>query len=55
MMNLNGVKLHYLKIGQGPPILLLHGGRTWLYTFRNNIAPLAEHNTVYALDFPGHG
>lgn len=54
-INLGDVRLHYLKMGTGSPIILLHGGGTWLYSYRNNINELARSHTVYALDMPGHG
>ncbi len=47
--------LHYLKKGSGPPLILIHGGGVWLYTFRRNIEHLAKHFCVYALDMPGYG
>ncbi len=47
--------LHYTQMGSGPPIILIHGGGTWLYSFRHNILPLAEKYSVYAFDMPGHG
>ena len=47
--------LHYLHKGSGPPLVLLHGGGTWLYSFRYNISPLAKNFSVYAFDVPGHG
>jgi pimeloyl-ACP methyl ester carboxylesterase len=42
-------------MGEGPPLLLLHGyagtARWWV----RNLAPLARVRTVYALDLPGFG
>jgi len=48
-------KLHYIQKGSGDPLILLHGGGTWLYSFRHNIASLSRNFSVYALDMPGHG
>jgi pimeloyl-ACP methyl ester carboxylesterase len=51
----DGLRLRYIKVGVGPPIVLLHTLRTQLDIFQKLIAPLATHFTVYALDYPGHG
>jgi pimeloyl-ACP methyl ester carboxylesterase len=51
----NGVKLHYVRAGEGPPLLLLHGWpQTW-YEWREVIPPLAEEYTVIAPDLRGMG
>jgi pimeloyl-ACP methyl ester carboxylesterase len=48
-------RIHYLKAGGGPPVVLLHGGasdcRDWLPT----MAPLAGRFTFYAPDLVGFG
>ena len=38
-----------------PPLLLLHGFGASLDQWRDNLAPLAQHRTVYALDLLGFG
>ncbi len=46
--------VHYYKGGEGPPLLLLHGGSPnpgWLMHHES----LAEHFTVYATSHPGFG
>ena len=48
-------KVHYTHAGMGEPLILIHGGGMWLYSFRHTIPPLSEHNSVYALDMPGYG
>jgi len=51
----NGVQLHYLQAGSGPPVILLHGyaetSRMWLPL----MAQLAKTNTVIAPDLRGAG
>lgn len=51
----NGIRMHYVRDGQGPLVVLLHGWpQTW-YCWRNLIPPLAEHYTVVAPDLRGYG
>lgn len=48
--------IHYLRAGAGgPPLILVHGGGMWLYSFRHNIPALSGHFSVFALDMPGYG
>lgn len=52
------LKLHYHEAGSGPTIVLLHGGgpgaSSWS-NFSRNIAVLAQHFHVLAVDQPGYG
>ena len=48
-------RIDYIEEGQGPILLLLHGGGTWSYSFHKNIGTLAKHFRVIAMDMPGHG
>src|SRR6478752_971860 len=54
-IDVNGVKVRYLKTGSGPTLLLLHTLRTQLDIFQKVIPQLAREFTVYAVDYPGHG
>lgn len=46
---------HYLKKGQGPPVVLVHGfGASW-YHWRYNADELSKTNTVYCPDLLGFG
>jgi len=54
-INIKNFRLHYVREGSGPPLVLIHGGGTWLHCFHKNISALAGHFTVYAIDMPGHG
>ncbi len=49
------VRFHYWKLGSGPPVLLLHGGGEWLYSWHDTAPGLAQRHTVIAVDLPGHG
>ncbi len=39
-MEIDGIRLHYLDEGSGPPILMVHGQPTWSYLYRKMIPPL---------------
>jgi pimeloyl-ACP methyl ester carboxylesterase len=54
-ISVDGVRLRYIKVGAGPPIVLLHTLRTQLDIFQKLIPLLAGHFMVYAADYPGHG
>jgi pimeloyl-ACP methyl ester carboxylesterase len=51
----DGVRLRYIVVGSGPPLVLLHTLRTQLDLFQRVIPALARRYQVYALDYPGHG
>ncbi|GHC86916.1 alpha/beta fold hydrolase [Streptomyces flavofungini] len=53
--DVDGVRMHYVTGGSGPPVVLLHGWpQTW-YGWWPVMPELAEHHTVYAVDLPGLG
>ena len=54
-VEVNGIKLRYITVGEGPPLVLLHTLRTQLDMFQKMIPALSQHFTVYALDYLGHG
>ncbi|TMG38211.1 MAG: alpha/beta fold hydrolase [Chloroflexi bacterium] len=45
----------YLRKGQGPPVVLIHGIPSSSYLWRDLIDPLAEHFDVLAPDLVGYG
>lgn len=51
----NGIDYYYEIAGQGPPLLLLHGGLGSIDMFRPILPALTAHRTVIALDLQGHG
>ncbi len=51
----NGVKLHYLVAGNGPPVVLLHGYAQTSHMWRPLIAELMKNHTVIAPDLRGAG
>ena len=48
-------RLHYLEMGSGPPVVLLHGAGSSAYEFEHVFGDLAAHFRVIAWDMPGHG
>jgi pimeloyl-ACP methyl ester carboxylesterase len=50
-----GLRIHYVALGEGAPILLLHGWGTQLESLTPVIEHLARKRRVFALDFPGFG
>ncbi len=53
--NVHGINIRDVKVGQGPPLVLLHTLRTQLDMFQKLIPALFQDFEVYALDYPGHG
>jgi pimeloyl-ACP methyl ester carboxylesterase len=51
----NGVKLHYLRAGHGPVVILIHGYTQTSRMWRPIMPLLAEKFTVIAPDLPGIG
>jgi pimeloyl-ACP methyl ester carboxylesterase len=51
----DGVKLHYLTAGHGPPLILLHGYAETSLMWRPVMPLFAERFTVIAPDLPGIG
>src|SRR6266850_2604911 len=56
-LDIEGVHLHYLERGEGPPLVLLHGNGAMLQDFEISgiLAPLAQRYRVIAVDRPGFG
>ncbi|MCJ2034980.1 alpha/beta fold hydrolase [Methylobacterium sp. J-068] len=51
----NGVTLHYVAVGNGPPVVLLHGWpQTW-FAWRGTMERLADRFTLIAPDLRGMG
>ena len=50
-----GARVRYLRVGNGPPLVLMHTVRTQLDHFQFVIPRISDAFTVYAVDFPGMG
>ena len=56
MVTMDGVNIHYVCGGSGPPLVLVHGlGSSAAVEFYYNLEPLAAHHRVLAIDLPGFG
>ncbi len=54
--DVNGLHLYFEEHGDGPPLILLHGGlMTIELNFGIALPALAEHRRVIAVEFQGHG
>ena len=51
----DGVRLHYVRRGDGEPVVLLHGWPGFWYDWRHVVVPLAEEADAIAVDFRGFG
>lgn len=49
------LRIAWTDVGQGAPIILLHGIPTWSFLYGDAIPLLARHARVIAPDFLGHG
>jgi haloalkane dehalogenase len=49
------LRLAYRELGEGPPVLLLHGWPTSSFLWREVMRPIARARRVVALDLPGFG
>jgi haloalkane dehalogenase len=50
-----GLRMHYIDVGQGDPILCVHGEPSWCYLYRKMIPSLMEVGRVVAPDLIGFG
>lgn len=51
----SGFRQHYVDVGSGAPVLMIHGNPTWSYFFRRLISGLADQARVLAPDHIGMG
>jgi pimeloyl-ACP methyl ester carboxylesterase len=50
----NGVKIHYVSVGTGPLIVMIHGFPDFWYTWRKQMEVLSESYTCVAIDQRGY-
>jgi len=49
------LRMHFVRVGKGPTLVLLHGWPEFWYTWRKNIPELSKHFDVIAPDLRGFG
>lgn len=54
-MDFDGARMRYLRVGSGPPLILLHGLFGYSFSWRYTLPALAPYATVYAPDMLGAG
>lgn len=54
-MEIEGARMRYLRAGNGPPLILLHGLVGYSFSWRYSMPALAPYANVYALDLLGSG
>lgn len=52
---IEGLRVRYVRAGTGPPVVLIHGLASSLYTWKDVLPPLACDHEVVAVDLPGFG
>ena len=50
----NGVKIHYVKAGSGPLVVMIHGFPDYWYSWRHQMNGLKKDFTVVAMDQRGY-
>ncbi len=50
-----GSKMHYIDVGEGDPILFIHGNASWSYLWRNIIPFVIPQERAIAVDLIGMG
>jgi pimeloyl-ACP methyl ester carboxylesterase len=55
VVRVNGLEIAYERVGDGPPLVLLHGAMVDSRMWRPQLAALADEFTVVAWDEPGAG
>ena len=44
--SVNGFAMHFVDMGSGEPVVMLHGDPTWGYLYRHFIPSLTQHGRV---------
>lgn len=54
-IDVDGHDVHYLDVGTGPTLLMLHGNPTWSFLYRRMIPLLTDRFRCVTIDYPGFG
>ena len=52
--DVNGVRLHYASVGQGPLVLFLHGYPSFWYQWKDQMAEMGRDHLAVGLDMRGY-
>jgi pimeloyl-ACP methyl ester carboxylesterase len=52
--NNDGTRIHYVSIGQGPLVVMIHGFPDYWYSWRHQMSALKDHYQVIAIDQRGY-
>jgi pimeloyl-ACP methyl ester carboxylesterase len=55
VLEANELEIAYQRVGEGPPLVLVHGGADDSRVWQPQLAALADEFTVVAWDEPGSG
>ncbi len=55
MISVEGLSVHYQVVGQGEPLILVHGLSGSTRWWKRNVPTFAQHYRVYLVDLPGFG
>ena len=55
IIEVDGVRLHYIEAGNGPPIVWIHGFGGQTYSFRHQMAEFSRGHRCVAIDLKGFG
>ena len=53
-VNNDSVKIHYVTLGQGPLVIMIHGFPDFWYTWRHQMEALSDDYQVVAIDLRGY-
>ena len=51
----HGLRMHYIDVGEGDPVLCLHGEPSWSYLYRKMVPRVSRDHRVIAPDLIGFG
>ena len=54
-VELESFQMHYVDVGQGDPLVMLHGDPTWGYLYRRFLPPLSRYARCIVPDHMGMG